>query len=120
MTTPTTGPAWLASLVAVLARLAAPADVQSTYLEQLGVGGSLDELALEFDDVFRPVEAQIENNSYWTEALASLRELDRALSSEHLRWTGEALRDADWEQIPRLATTAESLVSASADRTARS
>jgi len=60
MTTPMPSGEWLNSPLAVLARLAAPADVQAAYISQLGVAGSIDEPALEFDDHFRPIEAQID------------------------------------------------------------
>jgi hypothetical protein len=105
----------LASMAAVLGRLASPADVQAAYLADLGVSGSIDELALEFDDLFKPLEPRLDGLRGWEAALASLRELDSSLSSEQLSWSYEALQSSQgWEEIRRLARASEQLVRAAA------
>lgn len=105
----------LTSLAAVLGRLASPADVQAAYLARLGVAGSIDELALEFDDLFKPLEPRLDGRPGWEAALASLRELDSSLSSEQLSWSYEALRHSPgWEEVRRLAGASEQLVRAAA------
>lgn len=103
--------ALLDSIIEVLARLAAPADLQIEYLTRLGVAPLIDELALEFDDIFKPLAHRIDGRPGWKNALASLRELDSSLDSDQLPWTIDDLRESrDWEEIRRLATSSEELV----------
>jgi hypothetical protein len=49
--------ALIAQTASVLERLAAPAEEQVAYLQNLGVGDCADELALELDDVARVLPA---------------------------------------------------------------
>jgi hypothetical protein len=75
-------PESLQALVDALGRLAAPAPDQIEHLTVLGLADLADELALEFDDLYRPRAGQLEDAS--VEAAAACRELDRMLSSEQL------------------------------------
>lgn len=92
------------AFVSSLDRLAAPATDQIRYLTSLGVSGLADELALEFDDLYRPIVAELEQLSL--EAAALCRELDRLLSSERLGWTFADLESTQWELIRTTAAAA--------------
>lgn len=111
MTTSINPKEWLHFLIAALARLAAPAEAQLTYLSELGVTGSIDELGLEFDDFFRPLEPFMESSQGWEKALETLRELNSSLESVQLPWNVAALRQSsNWENIRRMAAISERLV----------
>lgn len=92
-------------LFEVLNRLALPASEQVKYLTQLGVADSVDELALEFDDIYRPLEHMLD--SLGNGAVAALcRQVDTALQSDNLEWGFDGLYSADWDKIRRLASRA--------------
>lgn len=100
MTIPTTLQAFAASL----GRLAAPASDQISYLTSLGVADLTDELALEFDDLYRPIATALEEIS--PESAAACRELDRMLSEDQLGWTFADLESAEWQGIRTAARVA--------------
>jgi hypothetical protein len=86
-----------------LERLAADAETQAAYLRKLGTWPSLDELALELDDV-------AEASASWASPvlLDRIRVLTRTLdemSGEENRtlWQPEALHGHEWGQVRRLA-----------------
>lgn len=95
-------------LVHSIKRLAAPADEQIAYLRRLGSFPSLDELALEFDDMFGPAGTLPEGSPEWVEAL---RKLDQRLDeisgheNEHL-WLAQALEGTEWTEVRDLARNA--------------
>ena len=94
-------------LVEVVKRLAASSDEQAGYLRLLGTFPSLDELALEFDDLCGSQGTTVPA-SRWRESLAKL---DAALSAmsgtEHAYlWTAEALDRPEWAEIRALARDA--------------
>jgi hypothetical protein len=66
-------------LIEAVERLAAPADDQAAYVRSLGTWPSMDELALQFDDVFSPVRDAASAATAPT-GLVALRSLDRQLS----------------------------------------
>jgi len=97
-------PESLQALVDSLGRLAASTPDQVEYLTALGVADLADELALEFDDLYRPRVRQLEEVS--VEAAAACRELDRMLSSDQLGWTFADLQSSEWERIRATAAAA--------------
>ena len=102
---------WLLSeLVGAVERLGDSADDQIAYLRRQGSPPSIDELALELDDV---AEAAISAPGLVTIEQARLvRDLDRALEAmsgpDHVPlWTEEALNCApEWAHVRQLATVA--------------
>jgi hypothetical protein len=94
----------LSGLRESVGRLAAPAERQIDYLVALGVADLVDELALEFDDRYQPLRADLERRS--DEAAAACAALDRALSSPELGWRFRDLHSPPWEDVRALATTA--------------
>lgn len=98
---------WMARLRAALQRLAAPAGDQVAYLEGLGTGGIADELALEFDDVFRPLEPELRDEDQAAQLLKNLQALDRALTADSLGWSFQDIHEhEDWKRIRMLAAEA--------------
>lgn len=95
---------WLLSLCEVVRRLASEPDEQIAYLTRLGVAPSLDELALEFEDVYSPLQPLIEAAPEGTTLAESLRALNSALSVEALGWAFDNIRDPAWSQV-RTAST---------------
>ncbi len=103
-------PKALFDLQVVLARLAAPATEQRSYLEKLGVSPSLDELALEFDDVMALVPQLLKEGHLTDAQVETMHAVDRKLSemSNHpLLWEVKALaKHPDWEEIRNIAAAA--------------
>jgi hypothetical protein len=94
-------------LLESLKRLAAPADEQVAYLRDLGSFPSLDELALEFDDVFGPPGTPPPEGP-WADALSKLAAALNAMSGQensHL-WTADALNGPEWAEVRSLAREA--------------
>lgn len=94
-----------------LRNLAAPAAEQTSYLTRLGTAPSVDELALEFDDVFR----RLTDSGLHTklgqakESVAAVNRMLADISGEFHEqlWTTAALeRRAEWTRIRELATKA--------------
>jgi len=94
----------LAVLAAALRRLASPATEQVEYLANLGVADLVDELALEFDDAYRPRLQLLHDVSPDTEVICA--ELDVLMSSDALGWTFADLDSADWAAIRSAAGAA--------------
>ena len=101
-----TVPESLQALADSLGRLAASAPDQIRYLTELGVADLVDELALEFDDLYRPRASLLEEVA--PEAAAACRELDRMLSNAQLSWTFADLESAEWQRIRAAAVAAHS------------
>jgi hypothetical protein len=101
---------WLESeLIESVKRLAAPADEQVAYLRRLGSFPSLDELALEFNDMFVPARATSSNApSEWADALRRLDErLDEMSGQANAElWLARALNGTEWTQVRELARAA--------------
>lgn len=95
---------WLQPLATSLHRLAAPASEQVEHLSELGVGDLVDELALEFDDLYRPLAPRL-GEAYPGLSLAC-RELDRRLVSWRLGWTFADLESPGWAESRRAAAAA--------------
>jgi hypothetical protein len=94
-------------LLEALKRLAAPAEEQVAYLRGLGSFPSLDELALEFDDVFGPPGTPPPDGA-WEDALRSLDAVLNAMSgreNSHL-WIADALDGPEWAAVRALARDA--------------
>ena len=105
---------WRAALYAVLHRLCSSADDQLRYLRGLGVGDSIDELGLEYDDVWMVFVGLLDEAE--GELQTRLQDLDRALSSDDLIWEAGALRDSlAWRRIRDLARHALEALGASTD-----
>lgn len=74
-------PGMLASLIRAIAMLALPAPHQIAWLEALGVGGSADELALEFHDGYLLVPQFVERQWLQAAVVGPLR-----VSAGGFRW----------------------------------
>lgn len=100
---------WLAAARAVVDRLSWPAEDQLSYLKDLGVEGSIDELGLEFDDVWlavKPLLAASDEALLWR-----FEALDEALASDALRWDAESLQQSGrWREVRELARRASELI----------
>lgn len=92
------------AFAASLARLAAPVNEQIAYLTSLGLADLADELALEFDDLYRPIAGELEQIS--PASAAACRELDHLLSNDQLGWTFLDLESDQWELIRATAASA--------------
>jgi hypothetical protein len=94
-------------LLEVVKRLAAPPDEQVAHLRGLGSFPSLDELALEFDDVFGP-PGSTPPAGEWADALKRLAAMLSAMSGPENAdlWTPEALHGAEWAEVRELAREA--------------
>lgn len=90
-------------------RLAAGADAQTHYLEQLGTAPNADEFALEFDDSYKPLNARLAESDIPNGLSSALQRLDELLLSfsgpENADlWTTRALTDApQWREVRRAA-----------------
>jgi hypothetical protein len=90
----------------VLDRLSAPAEVQVAYLSQLRSGPSLDELALEFDDIYRPLGWRLATVERGAELITACESLEASLRSETLGWAFADLDSDEWAAIRMLAQDA--------------
>jgi hypothetical protein len=100
---------WSALPKSSVQRLASPAEVQVAYIrDELGVGDMADELALEFDDAFRPVAPLLGEIPETRGLLSALRRVDSALEGlDDSDWTADALRTSPrWAEVRRLASAA--------------
>jgi hypothetical protein len=95
----------------VLDRLSSPAKAQVRYLSQLGTGHFLDELALEFDDVYRPLAWRLATVGRGAELIAACERLEVALRSDTLGWSIADLDSDEWAAIRVLAQDARSKLS---------
>jgi hypothetical protein len=94
----------------VLERLSSPASAQTLYLARLGVGPSADELALEFDDIFRPLELHLSRLEGGPELIGACQEINARFASETLGWSIEDLESDEWVSIRGLADEAKRLL----------
>ena len=94
--------ATLTELRRTLTNLAASPVRQREYLRHLGVNGLVDELALEFDDAYRPAATQLDDRV--PEVGVACRELDRMLSDDELDWDPDALEGEPWANVRSLAS----------------
>lgn len=101
----------LLDLQSALAKLAAPATEQIAHLKKLELLPSVDELALEFDDLVGLVPQLVAQGCLTQEQAERLRGLDQILTemsgSDDL-WTENALREREiWQEVRRLAALSE-------------
>jgi hypothetical protein len=100
----------LERLTQAVRRLSWQARQQQDYLVELGVAGLADELALEFDDAFRPVRQLLDVLQVATPAQVALVALDELLdemseSEADEIWTWAALHHSvEWGQVRALAS----------------
>jgi hypothetical protein len=108
----TAEPMVLVNLRSAVQRLAAPADEQVRHLVELGSAPSADELALEFDDFFRPAVGALGDSVPARRLMLRLADLDdllRALSErdDPELWTTAALETSpDWADVRERAAAA--------------
>jgi hypothetical protein len=106
MTDPTP---WLERLVITLGNLAGEASAQIAYVKNIGSGDNADELALEFDDVYRVFEPRMADLNLPDSAAENLVRLNGLLESmggpQHAElWTSDALRGSEnWSAVRRIA-----------------
>jgi hypothetical protein len=77
---------------------------------ELGVADSLDELALEFDDLYRPIRGVLESLPNGAAISEACEAVDAALTSEALGWTFDDLNSPDWDGVRQLASRALALI----------
>lgn len=104
------GASLVADLRVVVERLAASPEIQVSYLDALGVLPLVDEMALEFDDLYRPALAHLVTGDVSAEVTSGLARIDDALSAmssgAETLWLAPALRDAaEWARVRGLART---------------
>jgi hypothetical protein len=100
---------WLVQLVRTLRNLASEPDAQKAFLVALGSWDNTDELALEFDDIYRPLvhhlgELNVPQSA--VEKLARLNELLDEMSGPQNAelWGPDALKTSErWAEVRRLA-----------------
>lgn len=83
---------------------ASSAESQVADLDALGTSGSLDELALELDDRFGPLAAELDEVA--PAVAAACRAVEQALSADKLAWTPDALTTSGWQDVRSLAEEA--------------
>jgi hypothetical protein len=98
------GSAVEAMLADALAHLAADAREQEAYLRELGTWPSLDELALELDDVTGASEAPAETVKRLRLLAEKLAEMSGQVNAR--LWEPDALSSHEWEEVRRLAKDA--------------
>lgn len=90
-----------------VARLAAAPEDQLQYLATLGVDGSADELALEFDDIYRPAQPLLDQVAAPDDVRIALQRLDGRLGRSTIDWSTRSLAESeDWAETRRLAAQA--------------
>lgn len=99
---------FISALMQILKVLSAPAEDQVKYLQLIG-GASVDELALEFEEVWLLASSALESNEireYQYDALKNLNEkLDQLseVGNDEI-WTESALfKNEEWEEVRSLA-----------------
>ena len=103
---------WMkARLAETLARLAAPAAQQRAYIEQLGSAPCVDELALEFDDMYIVKPLMLSRGALSTAETVPLDAVDallKAMSGRHqaVLWDLDALDKPEWARVRELARSA--------------
>ena len=96
------------SLMQILKVLAGSADTQIECLRNIG-GASVDELGLEFEEVWLLADSILEANEisdYQYDAIKKLNDKLELLSEEggEIAWTEDALsKNAEWEMVRELA-----------------
>lgn len=96
-----------ARLEGCLYHLADPADRQDAYLRGIGVGGLADELALEFEDVFRQLEPLLRERPEAQRLVQALQRLEHLLDDPTLQWSIQDLRESEqWREIRIVAAGA--------------
>ena len=100
---------WLVQLVRTLRNLASEPEAQKAFLASLGTAGSNDELALEFDDIYRPLVHQFAQLNVPHSTVDKLARLDGLLDEmsgpqHHELWEPDALQTSErWAEVRRLA-----------------
>ena len=105
---------FLDRLMRAVEHLAWPADRQRAYLADLGVAPLLDELALEFDDAYKPIQADFRSLGIDDSTRQTIDSIDQILveltqesNMEGWAWDWAALHnDKRWLDIRRLAHAA--------------
>ncbi|BBM03580.1 hypothetical protein [Microbulbifer sp. GL-2] len=98
---------YINSLLEVLKILASSAQVQLRYLNGLG-NPSVDELALDFDDLFLMAPSKLEVGELTSQQFKNLEDLNSMfdqISGVDRYWTASSLsEDREWEEIRKLAS----------------
>ncbi len=100
---------WLSTTREVVDRLGWSAPEQLAYLKALGVAGSVDELGLEFDDIWPAVKTRLSTVN--EELFRHLEAVHTALDRDTLRWDVESLAHSqEWQEIRELARKVSELL----------
>ncbi len=95
---------------AVLERLASSATDQREYIDGLGLAPMLDELALEFEDLYLPLGQILDSLRNGAVISRECSEISAALASPTLGWVFDDLASEEWAAIRvRAARTSELL-----------
>ena len=101
---------FLEELLSVLSLLAASPETQLSYLKNLGIEEAVDELALEFDDVWLQCRNKLQEGLLTETQFTKIENLsvmlDKMSGGENSRmWTEVAVRgDRQWSQIRETAS----------------
>ncbi|MCB2262240.1 MAG: hypothetical protein LGR52_04775 [Candidatus Thiosymbion ectosymbiont of Robbea hypermnestra] len=94
-------------LHSVLRNLSSSADEQLEYLTALGMQNSIDEIALEFDDIVGPFVADLKLPEAVRNKLRSIDERLNKMSDHKDLWTPAALKSRqEWTEIRSVARRA--------------
>ena len=105
-------------LIKTLRLLTRSADKQVRYLVNLGIKGNVDELALEYDDVMRLAQDQLDLGQITRFQYDSMQRSDQKLdemssSDKAYLWTEKALYDdREWSEVRKMAIECLSLFDA--------
>ena len=108
----------LDELCRILSILSSSPDEQISYLQSISIGESqiVDELALEFDDVYVLTPQLIEQGTITQQQHTAILSLDRKLKemsgsqNAHL-WTTESIRQGQyWREVRELASIAKAVL----------
>lgn len=105
----------LVDLTRVIQLLAASSPEQQQHLQALGSWPALDELGLEFDDIYAVVPQLLGRREVSAEAVQAIDELNAILAqspSGSVLWTEGALDRPEWVQVRESASRALQLLRA--------
>ena len=101
---------WRESLAGALQRLSAAPAEQIEYITALGTAPLLDELALEFDDFYRPLVPELGGLPDGGILAPECAAINTALGSPTLGWQLGDLTSAEWSAIRERAARASELL----------
>jgi hypothetical protein len=94
-------------LINSIKSLAFSSETQRDYLKQIGTFPSLDELALDFDDAYRPFVGELATHpsNPITLSLQKINLLLDSFSEDKTIWTEESLDNKSWTELRAIAAS---------------